>query len=719
MARMGRLWSGKNRRKGREEAGFLKPETKRAVAGVALLLLSLIAWLSLFRAAGPTGRVVVMGLTRLFGWLGYLLPLLLAVWGSKLLFPEWLLLGRSRWIGLGLLLVGLVGFSHVVAVPLSESLQAALEGRGGGYAGFMISYAVGLALSRVAAGLIFGAAALIGAFLLLNISPLEAWRYVKSFWPSQEQREEEEAAARTAEALPRFRVNTMQTKGEAKPDVVRIQEQQKQEEEKKKRARDIFQSVNRKYKPPSLDLLHSSVGKPDSGNIKENAQKIKRSLEHFGINVAMGEVNVGPTVTQYTLRPEEGVKLSRITALQNDLALALAAHPIRIEAPIPGKNLVGIEIPNKEVSMVRLRDLVAAKEFRRSESPLTFSLGKDVAGLPVFDTLESMPHMLIAGATGAGKSVCINTLLLSLLYRNSPALVRMVLVDPKRVELIAYDGLPHLLTPVIVEAEATINALRWTVGEMERRYRVLSESRARNLLSFNTNNPEAAMPMIVVVIDELADLMMRYAREVEAAIVRLSQMARAVGIHLVLATQRPSVNVITGLVKANIPARIAFHVASQIDSRTILDAAGAEKLLGNGDMLYLSGETAKPRRIQGAFVSEEEVQRVVSAIKEQAGEPNYDEAVVSVAARGGAGGGGGESDDELFAQAKQLVIESGKASASLLQRRLRVGYARAARLLDTLEEDGVISSGEGNRPREVLVQPEPGEKGIGVEEDRW
>ena len=699
---------GKKRGRPRE-AGFLRPETKRAIAGVVLVVFGVIAFLSLFNAAGPTGRVILMGLKTAFGWVGYLMPLVILMIGGTLLMPRLLLLTWSRWIGVGLVIVGLVGFSHVVSVRLDDALQAAVEGHGGGYVGFLVSYSLSLALSRIAAGLIFAAAFLVGVFLLSNMSPGDAWRLVKSLVPGGRSEEGVVEGEISDDGPPRFRVNTMQPTGEGKPDVMQLkqeEQQRRQEEQQKRKAREVVRSANRRYRPPALTLLHSSAGRPDSGNIKENAQKIQRTLENFGILVAMGEVNVGPTVAQYTLRPEEGVKLSRITALQNDLALALAAHPIRIEAPIPKKNLVGIEIPNKEVSLVRLRDLLASKEFKKAESPLTFALGKDVAGVTVVDTLEKMPHLLIAGATGSGKSVCINTLLLSLLYRNSPALVRMILVDPKRVELIAYDGLPHLLTPVIVDAEKAINALKWVVGEMDRRYQVLSESRARNLLSFNTSNPDEAMPLILVVIDEMADLMMKYGREVEAAIVRLSQMARAVGIHLVLATQRPSVNVITGLVKANIPTRIAFHVASQIDSRTILDAAGAEKLLGNGDMLYLSGETAKPRRIQGSFVSEEEVHRVVAAIKEGAEAPEYDESIVSAAVRGGGMMGGEDADDDLFEEAKRLVVESGKASASLLQRRLRVGYARAARLLDMLEENQVIGAGEGNKPRQVLVAPE-------------
>ncbi len=516
---------------------------------------------------------------------------------------------------------------------------------------------------------------------------------------SEEEEYEEEREAGEDGHVPLFRVRGVKlSRVGVDPGQLALQQAQ----EKERVARQL-RVANKRYHPPSLELLHPSVGKPDSGNVAENKSKIQAALAQFGIPVVMGKESIGPTVTQYTLRPEEGVKLARITALQNDLALALAAHPLRIEAPIPNTNLVGIEIPNKSVSLVRLRDLIASKAFRRAESPLSIAVGKDVAGRVVVDTLERMPHILIAGATGSGKSIFINTVLLGLIYRNSPALLRLILVDPKRVELSAYNNIPHLLTPVIVESEKTINALRWAVREMERRYRVLSDAGARNLMSFNTNNPEETMPMIVIVIDELADLMAKHARDVEGAIVRLSQMARAVGLHLVLATQRPSVNVITGLIKANIPTRVAFNVASQVDSRTILDAAGAEKLLGSGDMLYLRGDRAQPLRIQGGFISEDEVHRVVKeVIEHNQAQHEYDDTITArhQESAGEFSGEGGE--DDLFEEAKRVVVESGKASSSLLQRRLRVGYARAARLVDMLEERGVIGPGEGNKPREIL-----------------
>ncbi|MEX0650197.1 MAG: DNA translocase FtsK [Candidatus Andersenbacteria bacterium] len=706
-----------SRSRGREKQSFLRPETKQAIIGVLLIIFSLILILSFFSAAGPTGRLLLVGMQRIAGLLAYALPVGLIWLGVYLIRPREEGMPRLRIIGIALALIGLLGLFHLIGVPSEDAYQTALEGSGGGLLGFLFSFPLSKAFSPIAAILLFIAAFLTGIFLAFDISPSGLWGYLQSFIPSREEIADEETDIGTEAVgneeqeapLPTFRISRMRRASEkVDPNQLKLQEQQQQrEEEQRERERAQLRSANKKYKPPSIDILHSSIGKPDSGNVEANKKKIQSTLEKFGIAVTMGKVSVGPTVAQYTLRPEEGVKLARITGLQNDLALALAAHPIRIEAPIPGTNFVGIEIPNKDVSLVRLRDIITSKDFRNSQSPLTIAMGKDVSGMPKVASIEKMPHLLVAGATGSGKSIFINTLILSLLYRNSPALVRMILVDPKRVELSLFNGIPHLLTPVITEADKTINALKWAVKEMDRRYRLLSEVGARNLLSYNSNNPDQAMPFIVIVIDELADLMSTNARDVEGMIVRLSQMARAIGIHLVLATQRPSVNVITGLIKANVPARIAFNVASQVDSRTILDGAGAEKLLGSGDMLYLPGDQGKPIRLQGGFVSEEEVRQVVEDIQDnnELG-IEHDDAIVSPQRDFGGSGSGEGIDDSMYEDAKQVVIESDKASASLLQRRLRVGYARAARLIDMLEEQGIISTAEGNKPREILVSAE-------------
>ena len=475
------------------------------------------------------------------------------------------------------------------------------------------------------------------------------------------------------------------------------------------------------YNLPLVDLLESDKGIPSAGDIKINSAILKRTLQNFDIQVEMSEVNIGPTVTQYTLKPAEGIKLSRITALSSDLSLALAAHPIRIEAPIPGRPLVGIEVPNRVRTVVRLRNLIEHQNFQNSVSNLTLVLGRDVAANPLFADLARMPHLLVAGSTGTGKTICLNSIILSLLYQNSPETLRFLMIDPKRVEFHLYNDLPHLLTPVIQDAQRSVNVLKWLVSEMERRFDILAAGHARDILSYNgmmQKEGSTILPYIVLVIDELADLMASRGREIEAGIVRLAQMARAVGIHLIVATQRPSVEVITGLIKANITSRITFQVASQVDSRTVLDMAGAEKLLGAGDMLFVSAEVSKARRIQGAYVSDKEIKRVVKYIKDQAleteGSPvefNQELEKTMVAGEGFDFMANG-SEDPLFDEARKLVIEARKASASLLQRRLRVGYARAARLIDMLEEKGVVGPGEGAKPREILINTE---MGVGAE----
>ncbi|MBI1856789.1 DNA translocase FtsK 4TM domain-containing protein [Candidatus Saccharibacteria bacterium] len=459
---------------------------------------------------------------------------------------------------------------------------------------------------------------------------------------------------------------------------------------------------------PSINLLNQKQDKANAGDVEGNAEAIKETFDNFNIVVDMEGANIGPRVTQYTLKPPTGVKLTKITALENNLSLDLAAHSIRIEAPIPGKRLVGIEVPNIKPAMVRISSLLLSREWQEMSSPLGFVIGKDIAGVPIVADLAKMPHLLVAGQTGSGKSVMINTILTSLLYRNSPSDLKLILVDPKQVELKPYDDIPHLLTPVITEPEKCISALKWTVAEMERRYRALSEVHRRNIVEYNNLKKEEGMPYIVLVIDELADLMMMAARDVEALIVRIAQKARAVGIHLVLATQRPSVDVITGLIKANVPARIAFTTVSQVDSRTIIDGIGAEKLLGQGDMLLTTADMPKPKRVQGAFIDDHETLKVTDFIRMQR-PAQYDDEVVSqpvqLNGRGGvvADYGANDANDDMWQDAVRVVIEGHKASTSLLQRRLRVGYARAARLIETMEEQGIVGPADGARSREVLV----------------
>ncbi|MDB5188998.1 MAG: ftsK [Candidatus Nomurabacteria bacterium] len=476
------------------------------------------------------------------------------------------------------------------------------------------------------------------------------------------------------------------------------------------------------YTPPPLSLLEGDRGKANVGDVKANANIIRRTLMNFGIEVEMDEVTIGPTVTRYALKPAQGVKLSRIVGLQSDLALALAAHPIRIEAPIPGKSLVGIEIPNKTKATVGLASLLSDPSFAQDKKPLVAALGRNIAGKPVLKSIAKMPHLLIAGTTGSGKSVTIHAIITSLLYRHGPDQLRFIFVDPKRVELTLYNSIPHLLTPVITEPKKAILALKWAATEMNRRYDILEGESVRDIDSYHKlyekelAKPETTqdrMPYIVIIIDELADIMQAYPRELEAAIVRLAQMSRAVGIHLILSTQRPEVNIITGLIKANVPSRIALRVPTGIDSRTILDTTGAEKLLGQGDMLAVVGGDSQAERLQSAYITEDEVKNVVKYLKNAFKDDVRDTIELS----GTVGGGGDktifgadigdEEDDELYEEARTCVMEAGKASTSYIQRKLKVGYARAARLIDLLEERGIVGPADGAKPREVLIGSRP------------
>src|SRR3989344_6040696 len=498
-------------------------------------------------------------------------------------------------------------------------------------------------------------------------------------------------------------------------------------------AKDISAGLALHYISQPLELLQSDRGKPGVGDIKANANIIKRTLQNFGIDVEMDEVSIGPSVTRYALKPAQGVKLARIVGLKNDLSLALAAHPLRIEAPIPGKSLVGIELPNTARTTVGLGSLLSHEEFGAAGRPLFFALGRGVTGRPHFGDLAKMPHLLIAGATGSGKSDAIHTIIVSLLYRNGPDDLKFIMIDPKRVELTLYNNIPHLLTPVITDAKKTILALKWAAKEMDRRYDILEAESVRDIESYHQNvwgktSPGGKrqerldrLPYIVIIIDELADIMSSYPRELEAAIVRLAQMSRAVGIHLLLSTQRPEVNIITGLIKANIPTRVALKVSSQVDSRTILDTGGAEKLLGAGDMLYSSGD-AQPERLQSAFISEAEVKKVVKYLADAYKDEISEEIALSVGSisvdksifESTLEDEEADDDDELYEEARACVMEAGKASTSYLQRKLKLGYARAARLMDKLEERGVIGPGDGARPREVLERTERTETGENI-----
>lgn len=718
----------------------LSAETKRGIVVVIFGVLSLLTVLSLADVAGAFGGFLYRVMTAAFGVIAYLVPLIFLMI-AIVLYKQDLDDNKKEkafyfrtYFGSVLLTGSIAGLIHIFYLQQQyAAFDLASEGRAGGYLGAIFAKPVFDLFGFWAGFVVLLAVLIIGLLVTFNIS-------LRSLWPSGEESEEKEPEKPASRLPEEVKINNMSASGFFKEKVTgknpKLAEEEENEEEpteiKSTKVINVAKTpalnleaialADRKdWKLPNFDLLDDSQTSVDSGNIEVNVAIIKKTLSDFGIEVEMGEVNVGPTVTQYTLRPAVGVKLSQIAALQNDLALALAAHSIRMELPIPGKALVGIEVPNKSTAIVRLREVMQTKEFVDHKSKLAIALGRDVAGHPMVADLAKMPHLLIAGATGTGKSVSINSLFISLLYRNTPQDVKFIVIDPKRVELNLYNGIPHLLTPVVTDHEKAVNALKWAVAEMDRRYKLLSEAGKRNILEYNSAH-ELALPYLVILVDELADLMAVAQADVEAAIVRLAQMARAVGIHLVVATQRPSVDIITGLIKANITSRIAFAVASQIDSRTILDTSGAEKLLGNGDMLYTSAEFNKPKRIQGAYIGEKEVKKVVDFFKAQTGAVIYNEEILEKPKKAlgipGFETDDGEDTDPLLEEAIEEVRRAGKASASLLQRRLRIGYARAARVLDILEQKGIIGPGEGAKPREVYGVVPPAEKAeYGIEDD--
>ena len=471
----------------------------------------------------------------------------------------------------------------------------------------------------------------------------------------------------------------------------------------------IHRTYDRPYHFPSLDILAKGKGSLNNGEeVAHNAMMLENVLSNFGITAKVVNATQGPTVTRYEIEPAPGVKVSRIVNLTDDIALNLAAQHIRMEAPIPGKSAIGIEVPNKTTEAVHLRDVLDCSDFKDARGGIPVGLGKDIAGKPVITDLAKMPHLLVAGTTGSGKSVCVNTLISSILFSRKPEEVKLLLIDPKMVELSIYNGIPHLMAPVVTDMKKAAAVLRWAVREMEARYKAFAASGKRDIKSYNEAHPKAAMPLIVLIIDELADLMMTAPDDIEESISRLAQMARAAGIHMVLATQRPSVNVITGSIKANVPSRISFAVGSQIDSRTILDMAGAEKLLGKGDMLFAPIGANKPIRVQGAFISDDEVENLVEFVKAQR-EPEYDNTVTQEAEKEAEKETSDDNDvyrDELLERAVNLVMESGQASVSMLQRRFRIGYTRAARLVDTMEDLKIVGPSMGSKAREILMSPE-------------
>ncbi|TFB07969.1 DNA translocase FtsK [Candidatus Atribacteria bacterium MT.SAG.1] len=699
-----------------EKANYpiLTSKLRRKVEVILIFVIAIIIGLSFFGKSGVGGKFLFDAIYFLIGKTIFFVPLFLGLASLIFLTSQKKRLIAPVFLAMALLILGVSGMF---------SMEGLLE-KQGGWLGYLVSYPF---LNYFGVWVTF-----IILIVFILISLLIFWEFlpykkllIKKKITSQNLEPEKIEKKQVKFEMEKIDIRPMDKKEIKK--IINIEPKQS----------DFIVKDSALYKFPPIELLEINGEKAVSmGDVETNSLIIKKTLENFGIISEISEVNIGPTVTQYALRPAEGVKLSRITALINNLSLALSSHPLRIEAPIPGRPLVGIEVPNKTRAVVRLRELVASSSFQESDSSLLLCLGKDVSGKLCFADLAKMPHLLVAGSTGSGKTICLNSLILSLIYHNSPQSLKFILVDPKRVEFSIYENLPHLLCPIIFNAQKTINALNWLTGEMERRFGVLSAAKVRDIVNYNeaikrnskknksgddAENNTQIMPYIVLIIDELADLMATKGKEIEASIVRLSQMARAVGIHLIVATQRPSVEIITGLIKANINSRIAFQVASQIDARTILDSAGAELLLGAGDMLFISSELSKPKRIQGVYILSKEVKRVVSFYKktdfidekekqeklEESLEKELEEPIAS-------SGMFSREQDSLYEEAKQIVIESKKASASLLQRRLSVGYARAARLLDILENKGIIGPGDGAKPRKVYVQ----ESGV-KDEDGW
>ena len=735
-------------------------DAKRSIAAVFLFALALVVFLGFLGKSGPAGVYLGSLVGMVIGWTKWVFPVFLIIGGIILLLRKETSFYISKLAGLIVTFISLTGIFHWIvylSVGLEKMNQAAEEGSGGGYLGYGVAYLAIKFLGSAGGLVVISTLFLVGIIVTFNFSIMHFFEKMFEKKESENELVEEEIETESEEGVDDqlgveqdvIGENQNETKDKniakskkedgniGKIEFVEGPDQYVDEDLLEKISSGVAKikkGLKKKnkdddWKLPPVNLLEKSSGIAKGGDVEKNAAIIEKTLRYFGIEVERGEILTGPSVTQYSFRPAVGVKISRILALQNDLALALAVHPIRIEAPIPGKSMIGIEVPNKAAAIVRLRDVLEGAEFAQRKSNLTLALGEDVSGEYIFGSLDKMPHLMVAGATGTGKSVGINSIIMALLYQNSPKDLKMIMVDPKRVELSVYNGIPHLLSEVIVDNSKVVNALKWAVGEMERRYRQLQDAGSRDIKSYNEKvekgetkkmiDPETGeemelefekLPYIVIIIDELADLMGSHGKEVEGTIVRLAQMARAIGIHLIVSTQRPSVEVITGLIKANITTRISFQVATQIDSRTILDMGGAEKLIGRGDMLYLSASSPKPKRVQGVFISEDEVRKVVKFIKDQKLD-TLEEIGEDIAKSPNEGAlnfqniedSDNSSDDILYEAAKTEVEKAGKASASLLQRRLRIGYSRAARMLDILEDKGVIGPADGSKPREVYT----------------
>jgi len=678
----------------------------RQAGAVFLFIIAIFLLLGSFGVGGNLPVGMFNGVYWTIGSAAYLSPVALIYFGVLKIQNEESQVPLHNSVSMLLLLVSLSIWLHVGFVD--KAVDGAYAGGFGGHLGALMGGVVLKALDPFPAAITFFAFAVLAGLLSFGVS-LRVLLKIGGLFKRPEGIEQDDFATLAAASNGNnFKMNAGVPVEHMRPETAANLKNSAQKLTKQENHQALTVASDPNWEFPSLDLLNQKQDKADPGNVEGNAETIRETLANFNIEVEMEGANIGPRVTQYTLKPPSGVKLSKITALESNIALDLGAHSIRMEAPIPGQKAVGIEVPNVKSATVRISSVMSSPEWQDNSSPLGIVIGKDIAGHGIVGALDKMPHLLVAGQTGSGKSVMINALLTSLLYSNSPADLKLILVDPKQVEMAPYNDIPHLLTPVITEPEKCISALKWAVAEMERRYRTLKDAKKRNIIEYNELKQEEGMPYIVIVIDELADLMMMAARDVESLIVRIAQKARAVGIHLIVATQRPSVDVITGLIKANMPARVAFTTTSQVDSRTIIDGIGAEKLLGMGDMLFSTADMPKPKRVQGALITDEETNKLTDFLRMQR-PPQYDDEVVSQPVQlNGKGGivadyGNDVADDDMWKDAVQAVIEAHKASTSLLQRRLRIGYGRAARLIETMEEQGIIGSADGSRPREVLV----------------
>ncbi len=696
----------------------VEKDTLKGALGILFLSFAIILFMAAFSLAGKFGTAFYNFTHSIVGFGYYLIP------SSFLILAAAIYKDREKNVGL---FRGAALFTFFVS---SLSLLELVFQGAGGKLGELILRPVLYAFDKFAGALLLLAIDAASLFIVFDTHPL---KLLQTF---QKNRAEKDLLDDDEEELIQNAIEQLKEKDSVSED--RKGERKKKEKTTKSIGGEIKKAVEKSkevldintdgyhagdYKLPPLKLLKKDSGRPSVGDVKANANRIKQTLENFGIPVEMDEITIGPTVTRYAMKPAEGVRLSKILSLQSNLELALAASPIRIEAPIPGKSLVGIEVPNTGKTTLGLASIIGSKEFYSSKYLLPMALGRNITGNAIIADLAKAPHMIIAGATGAGKSVTIHDLIISFLYKYGPDKLRLILVDPKMVELTLYNGIPHLLTPVITDAKRVILTLKWLISEMEKRYEILMSHKVQNLKSYHEqvyqraldkgvdeeDMPEA-LPYIVAVLDELADIMQMYPKELESAIVRIAQKARAVGIHLILATQRPDVRTITGLIKANVPTRIALQVPSQIDSRTILDQSGAEKLLGAGDMLFLAGNMSKPVRVQAPFVSTEEIKELVKYIsKNYEGELKDEIDFESIGKDSIAFSSGNllEDDDERnseeYKAALEFVISANKASTSLLQRKFRIGYNKAARFIDMMEEDGIIGPANGSKPREILV----------------